>query len=310
MVKADVILGIDIGGTHTKLGLVRKDGSLIDFRKMRTDAMGDDPGPFMTRLYLQIGEIGAPFSGIGVSMHGELSADERGTRLGFNTPALIGFDMVDALQSRYGCPVVVSNDLMAHALGEYHFGAGLGVGRFMCMALGTGLGAAMIVDGKPLLIDGGNSGNTGMIILDPTAARDSNGIRGSAEGLCGVAGIEALAAQVYGRSTPAYEVIAGAGKDPHATEVMSQIGAYLGQTLASLSVIFYPHRIVLTGGTTAAGDVLLDACRSTFDDLVGPFFRKITALPNSTYHHAEIVLGKGGSDSGVRGAAVRLMEII
>ncbi len=60
----------------------------------------------------------------------------------------------------------MNNDLTAHALGEYFFGCGSGIERFMCMAIGTGLGAALIVEGKPLIIDGGNSGNTGLIILD------------------------------------------------------------------------------------------------------------------------------------------------
>ena len=111
-------------------------------------------------------------------------------------------DVRGTIEARYGLPVVMNNDLTAHALGEYFFGCGSGIERFMCMAVGTGLGAALIVEGKPLIIDGGNSGNTGLIILDPTAPRDNNGIRGSAEGLCGVAGIERLARERYGRFVP------------------------------------------------------------------------------------------------------------
>jgi glucokinase len=180
----------------------------------------------------------------------------------------------------------------------------------MCMAVGTGLGAALIVDGKPLIIDGGNSGNTGLIILDPEAPRDNNGIRGSAEGLCGVDGIERLARQRYGREVPAHEVIAAArlGDDATAVEIMRQTGKWLGQTLASLSVIFYPHRIALTGGATHAGSVLLDACREQFDWLVGDFFRDLAANTGGSFKDVEIVLGNGGSETGLLGAAVEIFQ--
>src|SRR5262249_33950214 len=148
--------------------------------------------------------------------------------------------------------------------------------------------------------------NTGLIILDPDAPPDGSGIRGSAEGLCGVAGIERLAAARYGRPVQAHEVIAAAreGNDPVAAAIMGQIGAWLGQTLASLSVIFYPHRIALSGGTASAGAVLLDACSAKFDDLVGNWFRDLAANTGGHFKDVEIVLGEGGGETGVAGAAV------
>lgn len=307
------VLGIDIGGTHTKLGLVHRDGEISRFRKIPTNADGDDPQPFLNELFPQIDAVrdGATIRGIGISMHGELDEKRRGTVLGLNTPALCGVDLRSIFEERYRLPVIVNNDLMAHTLGEYYFGSGRGIERFMCLAVGTGLGAGVMVNGKPVYIDGGNSGNTGLVILDPDAPVAANGIKGSAEGLCGVRGIEAMAHERYGRDVSAYEVITAAyrGDDPTATDIMTQIGRYLGQTLATLSVIFYPHRIVLTGGTTAAGDVLLDACRTQFDVLVGGFFRKVSDLPWSHYRYPEIILGESGSESGIQGAAVELLGL-
>ncbi len=309
------IIGIDIGGTHTKMGIVTRSGALHGYRAMETDAAGTDPEPFLRRLFAQVDELlqiaEAPVGGIGVSMHGELDDARRGTLLGLNTPALIGLDMRGRLEERCQRPVLIYNDLMAHTLGEYYFGSGQGVRRFMCLAVGTGLGAGVIVEGKPLFIDGGNSGNTGLIVLDPNAPVGNTGIRGAAEDLCGVSGIEALARQHYGHSISAREVISAAreGRDPAAAAVMRQIGAYLGHTLASLSVIFYPHRIALTGGTTAAGDVLLLACRARFEELVGGFFDQIVTLPGSHYRKAEIVLGAGGPNSGILGASSELLGL-
>ena len=108
----------------------------------------------------------------------------------------------------------------------------------------------------------------------------------------------------------AYEVISAArvGEDPDAVAIMAQIGAWLGQTLASLSVIFYPHRIALTGGTAAAGAVLLEACRQRFDDLVGDFFRDLAANTGGNFKDVEIVLGEGGGETGLLGAAVEMFQ--
>ncbi len=310
-----LVLGIDIGGTHTKIGLVQPDGTLISAHKIPTNAHGSDPAPFFERLFPELDALAAqcgtqPLLGVGISAHGELDHERRRPVIAPNTPALHNVDVRGMIEQHFGLPTIMHNDLTAHALGEYYFGSGSGIERFMCMAVGTGLGAAVLVGGEPLIIYSGNTGNTGLIIIDPEGPRDLNKIRGSAEGLCGVAGIERLARERYGRDIPAYEIIKAAreGSDPHAQAIMTQIGAWLGQTLASLSVIFYPHRIALTGGTTQAGSILLDACRARFDELVGDFFRDIAANTGGHFRDVEIVLGEGGGETGLLGAAVEIFR--
>ncbi len=308
-------LGIDVGGTSTKMGLVNTAGEITAFRQMPTEATGTDPAPFLNRLYAAIdavlGAAEADVIGLGLSMHGELDAERCGPIIAANTPALRNLDVRGLLEARYGMRVVIHNDLIAHTLGEYYFGCGHGVRRFMCLAVGTGLGAGVLVDGKPLIIDGGNSGNTGLVILDPDGPMDANGVKGSAEALCGVKGIERLALARYGRAVKARDVIAAAREqqDQTAVEIMRQIGAYLGQTLATLSVIFYPHRVALTGGTAAAGSVLLEACGETFDVLVGDFFRDIAANTRGHFREVEIVLGEQGGEAGILGSVVELLPI-
>jgi glucokinase len=309
-----VVLAIDIGGTATKFGLVQSDGTIVHSSKIPTEAHGTTPDPFFARLFEALDPLvfnaGTRLIGIGISAHGEVDRERRRPIISGNTPVLRNVDVRGAIERHYGKPVVMNNDLTAHALGEYYYGSGSGIERFMCLAMGTGLGAAMIVEGKPLIIDGGNSGNTGLIILDPNAPRDSNGIKGSAESLCGLPGIERLARERYGWDVPAYEVIVGARDrtDARATEIMTQIGTWIGQTLASLSVIFYPHRIAITGGTSSAGTLLLDACRAQFDLLVGDFFRDLAVNTGGNFRDVDIVLGKGGGDTGMLGAAVEMFQ--
>lgn len=309
-----VVLGMDVGGTSTKMALIRPSGEISALRKIPTDAKGTDPAPFLARLFPEVDALleqgGSAILGLGVSMHGEVDDERRGPIIAGNTPALRGMDMRGTLEQRYGLPVVLNNDLTAHALGEYVFGVGGGVRRFMCMAMGTGLGAGVIIDGKPLIIDGGNAGNTGLIILDPRGPVDYNGLRGSAEGLCGVPGIERMARERYGQHQPAHAVIAAAraGSDLIAVEIMQQVGRYIGHALVSLSVIYYPQRIALTGGTASAGAVLLDACRAEFEHLAGPFFRDLAINTRGHFHDVEIVLGEGGAETGILGAAVELFQ--
>ena len=130
-------LGIDIGGTNTKMGIVTPTGQISMLRTMPTDAYGTSPEPFLKRLYGLIDEVlitlPRDIAGIGVSMHGELDDEMRGTVLGLNTPALCGVDMRGLLSERYQTQVIVNNDLTAHTLGEYYFGCGQGVKRFMCL---------------------------------------------------------------------------------------------------------------------------------------------------------------------------------
>lgn len=306
-------LGFDIGGTSTKIGLVNAQGEISAFRRIPTEAHGDDPAPFLDHLMANLGEVldmaEDEVVGIGMSLHGYADEARTGPILCFNTPALHGVNLRALVEERFHLPVVVNNDLTAHVLAEYHFGSGRGTRRFLCLAVGTGLGAGVIVDGEPLRYVGGCAGDTGHIILEPGGLACSSGCQGCAEALCGVSNIERLARQQYGEDVPASAVITAAreGTDPRATEIIAQIGRYLGQTLASLSVMFLPDRMALTGGTAEAGDALLQPCRERFEELVGGYHRSFASKGGDYYRGTEIVLGEVRGETGVLGAAVELL---
>jgi glucokinase len=309
-----LVLGIDVGGTNTKLGLVSTTGEVSSFRSFPTEAHGDSPDEFLHNLFSNVQELlvcaGTQVTGIGLSVHGYTDEARHGPILCLNTPALHGVDLKTPLENRFNLPVVVNNDLTAHVLAEYTFGRGRKARRFLCLAIGTGLGAGVVVNGEPLRYVGGCAGDTGHVILVPGGPSCSSGCHGCAEALCGVPGIERLAFQAYGRTVPAHEVIAAArrGDDPRATSVMTRIGRYLGQALASLSVIYLPDRIALTGGTAEAGPMLLDAVQERFEELVGEYHRTFARLGGDYYSGVEIVLGKTRGETGIVGAAVELLR--
>lgn len=308
-----VALGFDIGGTHTKLGLVNVEGHISNLRRFPTDARGDDPEPFIYTLVANVRDLldlaDGEVTGIGMALHGYTDETRSGPILCLNTPALHGLDLRAVLDREFGLPMAVNNDLTAHTLAEYHYGCGQGTRRFLCLAIGTGLGAGVIVNGEPLRYVGGCAGDTGHIILEPGGPACSSGCRGCAEALCGVEGIARLGRALYGRDVPVQTIIAAAreGTDPVAVEIMQQIGGYVGQTLASLSVIYLPDRIALTGGTAEAGPVLLDACRRRFEELVGDYHRTFARLGGDYYSGTEIVLGQRRGETGVLGAVVELL---
>lgn len=311
--RARLALGIDVGGTSTKVGLVDVGGHVSAFERIPTDVGTEPPDPFLARLKDCVRRVldRAPGDvvGIGLSVHGWTDDARRGPILCVNTPSLHGVDMKGLLSEAFGLPVVVNNDLTAHVMAEYAYGVGQGARRFLCLALGTGLGAGVVVNGEPLRYVGGCAGDTGHVILEPGGPICSAGCRGCAEALCGVDGIERLAREEYGKAMSAHDVIAGAreGKDEKALVVMGRIGRWVGQLLASLSVIYLPDRMALTGGTAEAGPVLLEAARARWDELVGDFHRTYARM-GDYYDGTEIVLGRTRGETGVVGAVVELFS--
>lgn len=312
--QAPYALGIDIGGTNTKLGLIDRRGNLIAFLHFPTDAAGTDPHPFLTRLEENMDKllVQAPglLAGIGISTHGYIDEGRHGPIACLSTPALRGIDLSSWAGERYHLPVRLNNDLIAHALAEYTYGSGRGSRRFMCLAVGTGLGVGVIINGEPLRYVGGTTGDGGRLILERGGIKCKYGVGGSAEALCGVANIERLAEQRYKRRVPAHEVISAAreGSDPTAVQIIRQIGEHLGLVLANLYFIFLPEKIALTGGTAEAGAVLLEAVRQHFYELAGEYSHILQELTIGYYGAVEIVLGEKPNESGLLGAVVEVFQ--
>ncbi len=300
-------IGVDIGGTFTKVALVRADGRILRQTRLPTVAR-QDPGPYLNRLVETLGEFALSRpkpSGIGLALPGFLSEERRSITFNPNTPALVGVDFVDLLEP-LGLELQIDQDLNAPALAEYHLGAGRGSRRFLSASIGTGLGAAVIIDGALLRFSSHTVGDSGHVILDPNGPRCQVGCRGCAEALVSTQGVERAAlmaiddpragrlqAAYSGGRVPAQAVISACQeRDPLAVEIMSAIGSWLGQWLASLAPIFLPEKVVLCGGVAEAGAPLLAACRARFIELAGP-----------EYTHCEISLSLFMGLAGVIGAA-------
>ncbi len=303
-------IGVDVGGTNTKIALVAADGAILRQAGIPTGTHGD-PAPFLGQLAEVLGElVGAGPRGIGMALPGFFAPDGRSIVFNPNTPALVGIDFVGWL-GQFGLPVRLEQDLNGPALAEYAFGAGRGARRLMTAPIGTGLGAAVMVDGELLRFTFNSAGDTGHVILQPGGPRCTAGCSGCAEALIAAPAVEraalealddpraaALRAACHDGRIPARAVIAAArAGDPLANEIMRQIGRWCGQWLASLTPIFMPERVVLGGGVAEAGAVLLDACRQRFAELAGP-----------DYAQCEISVSRFGGLAGVIGVATPFLK--
>jgi glucokinase len=298
-------VGIDIGGTFTKAGLVAADGTVAHLIRIPT-AAHSDPTEYLDRLHALLSEWTAEHPvGIGISLPGFLAPDLRSIRFNPNTPSLVGIDFVSLFGS-FRLPVRIEQDLNTPSLSEHAFGAGRGSVRFMTASMGTGAGVGVMIDGDLLRFTGNSAGDTGHIILEPDGPACQVGCHGCAEALVTISAVEREArSRLAGRDVPqewrslspeflaARQVIEAArAGDAFAVEIMSLIGRRIGQWLACLAPIFLPDRIALCGGIVEAGASLLEACRERFLQLTA-----------ADYARCEIVLGRFGELAGVTGAA-------
>lgn len=291
-------IGIDIGGTRTKLARVAADGQVQRVLTLSTSA-NRDPAPFLVTLRGQVAELlnAGPACGIGLALNGFLDEDLRSCRFSPNSPALVGFDFAAWLEG-FGLPYAIEQDLNAPALAEYYFGAYRQAPRLMSASIGTGLGAGLVVNGQVLRFAGGTLGDSGHIILLPDGPACTAGCRGCAEALIGSSGVERLARERGIGSLPAHEIIAAARRsEPWATGIFETVGGWLGQWLASLAPIFLPSHILLCGGVVEAGDILLCAADQRLRALAGP-----------EYARCQVDISSFGGLAGVIGAAAPLLR--
>lgn len=313
MTQLKQFIGVDIGGTNTKIALVGEDGQVshLDRLWMRnTQSSLDD---YLLNLYDKVHQIfqnsNQTILGIGIAVPGLQRSDSFGTLYSVNVPFLNGFDLVHYFSDRFQIPVSVTNDLVAHGLAEYQFGSAKGFDRILSISLGTGIGHTFILCGIPQLIINGISGDSGRMILDVQSnVSDMSGVFGSSEALCGVKSIELLAKSHCTISyNSATEIITAAreGKDPAAREVMKIISRRLAHYLMNLSAIYFPKVIVISGGQTEAGDFFIEECRREFSRLSAGFFERFFKLSGEE-KSVMIQKAEAGSLAGLLGSIVPL----
>lgn len=303
-----VALGIDIGGTNTKFGLVNHRGEILEKGYMRTDEF-EHVEDFINALYEKVNPLlekykgDNQFDGIGV---GAPNANyykgtiEQAPNLRWK--GVVPF--ADLITKKFGVQCKITNDANAAALGEMLYGAARGMKDFIMMTLGTGVGSGIMSNGHLIYGHDGFAGELGHTIVKPGGRKHwSTGSEGSLEAYASATGI-AITAKKFRAEFPdsmlnkfpeekinSQTVHDCAVKgDPTAIEVFRYTGQKLGEALANFVMFSSPEAILLFGGVIKAGDFLLKPTKRHMERNLLPIFRGKVRLVFSELDEADAAI--------------------
>ena len=305
--------GVDIGGTTVKMGLFEKDGKILDKWEIitKTEEEGKAVLPDIATSVLEKININQlkkeDIIGIGVGVPAPVS--EKGV---VNGSANIGWgykDVKGELEVLTELPVAVGNDANVAALGEMWQGGGEGQSNIIMVTLGTGVGGGVIIGGSVVVGAHGAGGEIGHLCVNYEESETCGcGNRGCLEQYASATGIVRLAKKRLAEETrktglnsetvTAKDVFdAVKDGDVVAQEIAVEFGRYLGHGLANLAVVADPAVIVIGGGVSKAGDVLISYIQKPF--LERAFFAN---------RNVEFKLATLGNDAGICGSAKLILD--
>lgn len=301
-----IVLGIDIGGTNTKFGLVTEDGKIIKKGRIKTSETVDD---FIENLYqavqplLEKHLVDRELIGIGIGAPnanfytGEI-VNAANLKWKGNVP------LVEKIKSKFNANCLLTNDANAAALGEMLFGAAKGMKDFIMITLGTGVGSGIVANGQLIYGNNGLAGELGHTIVKPGGRKHpSTGSEGSLEAYASATGITITAKKMRAEfpesllnNYPEEEINAktvyecAIQGDPTAIEVFRYTGQKLGEALANFVMFSSPKSIFLFGGVIKAGDFLLKPTKLHMERNLLPVFRGTVDLIFSILDEADAAI--------------------
>ena len=300
--------GVDLGGTTVKIAYFNENGDLLDKWEIPT-VIADAGKQILPDIaasvdnYLQAKYIDkSQIIGIGIGVPGPVDGKgvvNKCVNLGWGV-----FNIHEELSALTGLPVRAGNDANVAALGEAWKGGGNGCDNMIMATLGTGVGGGIIVDGKPVSGVHGAGGEIGHMVLNHhETERCGCGKRGCTEQYCSATGVVRVAKRHLSTSSKASSLrnivnltckdVFDAGKagDALALEILEQVYEYLGRFLANVCVVVDPEIVVLGGGVSRAGQMLLTGAKKYFDQYIFHASRDI-----------RFALASLGNDAGAYGA--------
>ncbi|WP_409251352.1 ROK family glucokinase [Bacillus sp. SCS-153A] len=310
------LVGVDLGGTTTKLAFISLYGEIVHKWEIPTDTSENgkniivDIAKSIDHHLEELGEPKDKLKGIGMGAPGPVDMESgiiyEAVNLGWekNTP------LKDLLEVETGLPCVIDNDANCAALGEMWKGAGNGAKDIVAVTLGTGVGGGVITNGDIVHGVRGAAGEIGHITVVPEGGFQCNcGKTGCLETVASATGVVRLALKALDESEESSSLrsivesdgIISAKQifdearngDVLAVSIVDQLAFYLGLALANLGNALNPDKIVLGGGVSKAGEVLLNPVDKYFNSFAFPTVASSTAISIATL----------GNDAGVIGAA-------
>jgi glucokinase len=302
-------LGIDIGATRTKAGIVDDAGAMLTFNEWPT---GGETGPekFLLHLIDSIeamlednGELSPRVEFLGVAITGMVDPEKGIVHFSPNMKDFRNVHLGDALKRHFPYETIVDNDTTTATWGEYLFGVEPKPHSLLGVFLGTGVGGGLVLDGKPWRGPLGSAGEIGHTVIEPDGPPCPCGSAGCLEVYIGAKGITSIYDGLLCQSggcvpqgieiTPKFVYEIGKTGDPNALATYSRIGRYLGIALANVVDLLSIDACVVGGKISAAADLF-------WKPMMAAFHKNILDPPNGAcrIHHSKLV-----DRSGILGAA-------
>ncbi len=308
---SEFAIGVDIGGTNTKFGVVDKQGKILCQDRMLTND-ANDVQEFVNELHKKlmplIEKAGGleKFAGIGVGApNGNYYSGTIEYAANLKWRGIIPFAKITA--EKFGLPVKLTNDANAAAMGEMKYGCAKGMKHFITITLGTGVGSGIVIDGKIVLGHDGFAGELGHTIIRPGGRLHSGtGIRGSLESYASATGVRETAIELLTKNPKEESLLrdysindlitsktvydCAVKGDNIANEVFNFTGQILGEALANFILFSSPEAIVLFGGLTKAGSLILTPTRQAMEASLIQIFKNKVKLIFSELNEADAAI--------------------
>src|SRR5450432_293585 len=304
-------IGIDIGGTGTKFGIVDRNGNVLFSSEISTrghEEVESFINELHTSLHALIERAGGPGRIRGIGVGAPNGNYYTGTvEYAPNLPWKGIIPLAKLIQNKFQLPAVLTNDANAAAIGEMMYGAAKGMKDFIMITLGTGVGSGIVANGKLIYGHDGFAGELGHTIIIPHGRlHQGTGKRGSLESYASATGVKLTAFEMLEKSKepsllrkfPPDELdskkvydaaIAG---DKLAKDIFDFTGEILGMALANFVMFSSPEAIILFGGLTKSGDLILKPTREHMEtNLIQVFQNKVKILVSHLKESDAAILG-------------------
>lgn len=305
--KSQVTVGIDIGGTNTKIGVVNPEGKILANSRITTTNY-PKIAAFIAALDSEIrsllekaGDVELAAIGIGAPNGNYLKGTiEQAPNLAWKGVV----PLCDMLKKFFPVPVVLTNDANAAALGEMIYGGAKGMKNFIILTLGTGLGSGIVINGELVYGKTGFAGEMGHLTMEPFGRECGCGREGCLETYVSATGIVKTVQELFAeRRDPSpmrkipydsltSKMIAEAADkgDQIALAAFEQTAEMLGLAINNAAAFCSPEAIFLFGGLAQSGDLLLDPLNRFVDENIMGYYRKSFKIIPSCLSEADAAI--------------------
>ena len=303
-------IGIDVGGTTTKFGVVNNKGEILVQGRIPSNEH-DFIEDFIQELYVKllpmINEVGGIENILGIGMgapNGNIYSGTIEYAPNLKWKGII--PMADLMAKKFGVQAKLTNDANAAAVGEMMYGCTKNMKHFITITLGTGVGSGIVIDGKIVVGHDGFAGELGHTIIRPGGRMHKNtGMRGSLESYASATGVRETAIELLTQFPDKESLLrnytineltsqtvfeCAMQGDSIANEIFDFTGQILGESLANFVMFSSPEAIVLFGGLTKAGNLLLNPTRQAMEANLLPIFKNKVKLIFSELNESDAAI--------------------